>query len=181
MTQYPEVQRKAQLELDTVVGRDRLPEFSDLDSLPYIRAIVKELLRWHVVVPIGLPHRVVADDEYNGYFIPGGATILVNVWHVAIFSHQVMTFMPLHRGISRDPAVYPEPERFIPERFLNSDGQFDVQGRDPSDLVFGFGRRSVPQLSSAHIQSNHTPQNLPWSTLRRSVPCRHDRLSPQCF
>lgn len=53
MLLYPEVQRKAQAQLDDVVGRDRLPEFRDLDSLPYVRAIFKELLRWQPVLPIG--------------------------------------------------------------------------------------------------------------------------------
>ena len=85
MTQYPEIQKKAQLELDTIIGPDRLPEFADLDSLPYVRAVMKELLRWHVVTPIGLPHRTVADDEYNGYLIPGGATVVVNIWCVPAF------------------------------------------------------------------------------------------------
>ncbi len=80
MARFPEVQRKAQYELDSVVGPDRLPEFSDKPSLPYLSALVKELLRWHVVTPIGVPHRVMEDDEYRGEFIPGGATIFVNAW-----------------------------------------------------------------------------------------------------
>jgi cytochrome P450 len=56
MLLYPEVQRKAQDQLDTVVGRDRLPTFEDLDSLPYIQATVKEMLRWQPVTPLGLSH-----------------------------------------------------------------------------------------------------------------------------
>ena len=95
MTQYPEVQKKAQLELDTVIGQDRLPEFSDLESLPYIRAMVKELLRWHIVAPITLPRRIVADDEYNGYLLPDGAIVLVNVWYVASLSCQVIEITSL--------------------------------------------------------------------------------------
>lgn len=77
---YPEVQKKAHEELDRVIGSGRLPEFEDRKSLPYLTAILKEVLRWHVVTPIGLPHAVVADDTYNGYHIPGGATISVNIW-----------------------------------------------------------------------------------------------------
>ncbi len=80
MALHPEVQIKAQKELEAVVGTNRLPDFSDRASLPYTDALVKELLRWHVVLPIGVPHRVVAYDEYRGKLIPGGATILVNVW-----------------------------------------------------------------------------------------------------
>ena len=54
MALYPEVQKKAQEELDNVIGNDRLPEFSDRDSLPYINAVVKELLRWNPVLPLGI-------------------------------------------------------------------------------------------------------------------------------
>ena len=80
MALYPDVQSKAQAELDTVVGTGRLPEFEDRQSLPYTSALVKELLRWHVVGPIGLPHRVVADDKYNGYLIPAGTIVYPNLW-----------------------------------------------------------------------------------------------------
>ncbi|TBU30135.1 cytochrome P450 [Dichomitus squalens] len=132
MARHPEVQRKAQSELDTIIGPDRLPEFSDLKSLPYISAVMKELLRWHIITPIGLPHRTVADDEYNGYLIPGGTIVL------GIYLHL------LCRGISREPTVYPDPEDFIPERFLDSNGKLDARGKDPSDYAFGFGRRICP-------------------------------------
>ena len=57
MLNYPEVMRRAQEELDTVVGRGRIPSFADADNLPYIRAIVRETLRWHPVSPLGVwPH-----------------------------------------------------------------------------------------------------------------------------
>ena len=82
MALYPEVQKKAQQELDAVVGSERLPDFSDRPSLPYVNAIVKELLRWHPATPMGVPHRTLADDEYNGYIIPAGATVFVNIWYV---------------------------------------------------------------------------------------------------
>ena len=146
MAQFQEVQKKAQSELDAVVGPDRLPEFSDLKSLPYTMAITKELLRWHIVTPIGLPHRTVADDEYNGYLVPGGSIVFVDVWCVAITTLPTPAYKRtnlLSRGISRDPAVYPDPENFIPERFLDANGQLDVTGKDPSDYAFGFGRRWV--------------------------------------
>ena len=82
MALYPEVQKKAQQELDAVVGGERLPDFSDRQSLPYINALVKELLRWHPALPTGVPRRSLADDEYNGHLIPGGTTIFVNIWCV---------------------------------------------------------------------------------------------------
>ena len=77
---HPDYQKAAQEELDTIVGPDRLPEFADYDKLPYVRAFIKELIRWHIVTPLGLPHATVADDEYNGYFIPAGTMVSVNIW-----------------------------------------------------------------------------------------------------
>ena len=80
MSLHPEVQKKAQAELDAVVGPGRMPEFSDSDSLVYVNAVIKETLRWHSVVPLGVAHSTVADDELHGYFIPAGTVILPNVW-----------------------------------------------------------------------------------------------------
>ena len=80
MAKFPEVQKKAQAELDTVIGPGRLPQMSDMDSLPYMKALVREIVRWHVVAPIGVPHRSEQDDEYNGYFLPGGSIVMVNQW-----------------------------------------------------------------------------------------------------
>ena len=81
MAMYPDVQRKAQEELDRVVGEGRLPSFEDRGSLPYLNALVRELLRWHIVLPMGMPHRAIADDVYNGYHIPAKSTVLVNLWY----------------------------------------------------------------------------------------------------
>ena len=79
---HPDAQKKAQEELDRVVGHNRLPEFEDRPSLPYITALLKEVTRWHVGTPIGLPHRTTADDNYNGYFIPAGTIVMPNIWYV---------------------------------------------------------------------------------------------------
>lgn len=56
MVTYPEAQKKAQEELDEIIGRDRMPTFADRDSLPYIQACVRESLRWKTVAPVGVPH-----------------------------------------------------------------------------------------------------------------------------
>lgn len=82
MACYPEVQLKARAELDAVVGPNRLPNFDDRDSLPYLTAVAKECLRWQSVVPLGIPHRSLADDEYKGYFIPAGSAVIANLWCV---------------------------------------------------------------------------------------------------
>ncbi|KAJ8474077.1 hypothetical protein ONZ51_g7462 [Trametes cubensis] len=126
MALYPNVQKKAQAELDQVVGPDRLPDHTDSNSLVYINAIVKEALRWHVVLPQGIPHRTIEDDELNGYFIPRGTTVMANVW---AFLH--------------DPQAYENPFDFFPERFIR-DGGIDPNVRDPTDFMFGFGRRICP-------------------------------------
>ena len=73
----PAAQRKAQEELDAVVGGQRLPELSDVEYLHYIRAIVLEGLRWMPVLPLGLPHRLMVDDEYKGHFLPAGTSVFV--------------------------------------------------------------------------------------------------------
>ncbi len=89
---HPEVQKKAQKELDAVVGTERLPGISDRPSLPYVNAVVKELVRWYPAAPLGSPHRVVADDEYNGYSIPGDVAIFVNIWFVLRSSFLTMLY-----------------------------------------------------------------------------------------
>ncbi|RPD69160.1 CyP450 monooxygenase [Lentinus tigrinus ALCF2SS1-7] len=126
MASNPDVQKKAQEELDAVIGPARLPEFSDQDSLPYINALIKELLRWRSVVPLAIPHRSVEEDEYRGYWIPKGSIVIANVW-----------------AYSRDPSVYPDPEAFMPERFLR-DGKPNPDVRDSATIAFGYGRRICP-------------------------------------
>ncbi|KAL5481175.1 hypothetical protein ACEPAI_10116 [Sanghuangporus weigelae] len=134
MMMYPEIQRKAQEEIDRVIGSDRLPSFKDRDDLPYVDAVVKEVLRWHPVGPMGLPHMSTEDDVYEGYFIPKGSLLLANIW---AFMH--------------DAETYHDPMAFRPERFFGVDGR--APETDPRTLVFGFGRRICPgrELADASI------------------------------
>ncbi|KAI0300588.1 cytochrome P450 [Multifurca ochricompacta] len=126
MTLHPEAQKRAQVELDAVLG-DRLPTFADKEDLPYVTALMKEVLRWIPVLPLAVPHRTVNSDQYKGYFIPAGASILGNTW-----------------AILHDEAVFVEPEKFKPERFI------DNNLPDPADSgVFGFGRRACAGKSMA--------------------------------
>lgn len=111
------------------------------DSLPYIDAIIQEVLRWNVIAPVAIPHISIQDDEYKGdlnpwsdrnlsdlsttllgYHIPKGSIIIANSW-----------------AISQDPEQYSDPEEFSPERFLPDDGQ--SKPRDPRLYAFGIGRR----------------------------------------
>ncbi|KAB8229634.1 hypothetical protein ETB97_012081 [Aspergillus alliaceus] len=134
MTLYPDVQKKAQAEIDHVVGTGRLPGFSDRDNLPYINAVVKEVLRWHPVTPLGVSHASSEDDMFQGYLIPKGAILVPNIW---AFAH--------------DPNRYHDPIEFKPERFLGEDGR--TPEYDPHLLSFGFGRRICPghHLASANL------------------------------
>ena len=96
MRTYPDIQKRAQAELDSVLGRERLPDFDDRVQLPYVSAIVKESLRWKAVSPLGrlfveflthssflfgagVPHATMTDDEYRGRYIPQGTTVLANL------------------------------------------------------------------------------------------------------
>ncbi|PAV18972.1 cytochrome P450 [Pyrrhoderma noxium] len=122
MLQYPEIHRRAQAEIDAVVGTDRLPTFADREYLPYVNALIKEVLRCSPIIPINLPHKGIEDTIYNGYLIPKGALILVNIYSL------------LH-----DPDTYKNPDEFCPERYLGENPELD-----PSNMVFGFGRRVCP-------------------------------------
>jgi len=125
LVSFPRVQRQAQAELDVVIGRDRLPTFDDRPRLPYIEALCRELLRWQMVAPMGSSRTTSRDDVYKGFFIPKGSLVMADIWSV------------LH-----DPEMYPDPEEFKPERFLNEDGSFRD---DPTlSLAFGIGKRICP-------------------------------------
>ncbi|KDR77596.1 hypothetical protein GALMADRAFT_245744 [Galerina marginata CBS 339.88] len=125
MALHPEIQKRAQDDIDSI-SPNRLPVLDDFKSLPFIRSIVKETLRWGPVSPMGLPHRVIEADIYKNYFIPKGATVLANIW-----------------AITHDVEIYPDPETFDPSRHMGSAPQ-----PDPFKFVFGYGRRICP---GAHL------------------------------
>ena len=91
MVLHPEVQKQAQAELDKVMGDDStLPSFNDRSKLPFVTAIVKETLRWIPVLPLGVPHRSINGDDYKGYWIPPGTTIIPNTWFVVVLAIPVL-------------------------------------------------------------------------------------------
>jgi cytochrome P450 len=128
MMAYPETQARAQAELDEVVGRSRLPTFADYPHLPYIRAMVKEILRWSSFLPMSVPHQSTEDDWYDGMFIPKATICIPNVWHM-----------------NRDPEIYGEDAaQFNPARYLDTNGDVIPGPSDTKEeghLTFGFGRR----------------------------------------
>ena len=130
MLVYPTVQARAHAELDEVVGRARPPTFADVPSLPYIRAMVKETLRWSSVTFFGGPHTSTADDWYDGMFIPKGTICLQNM-----------------RVLNYDQEVFgSNAADFDPTRYLDENGQVRtlIEGREEGHMAFGFGRRVCP-------------------------------------
>jgi cytochrome P450 len=122
MVLKPDVQKKAQGMIDEVVGSRRLPTFADRPKLPYIDYIVQETLRWCPVSPVGVPHRSLQDDVYNGYFIPAGSFVYANA-----------------RAMTHDENTYLNPDEFDPDRYIpQSEGG---RGEPFPKGHFGFGRR----------------------------------------
>ncbi|KAI0065155.1 cytochrome P450, partial [Artomyces pyxidatus] len=131
MLVYPHAQRRAQAELDAVVGRSRVPNFADLPHLHYLRALVRELFRWRPVGPMALPHLSTQDDWYDGMYIPKGTICVPNVWAM---NHNVDLFGA-------------DAEEFNPDRFLDAQGHVKPPVPDTKDdghFTFGFGRRVCP-------------------------------------
>ncbi|KAF9472832.1 cytochrome P450 [Pholiota conissans] len=133
MVTFPEVQTRAQLEIDNVTGGTRLPDYSDLPLLPYIEAMFREVLRWKPIVPLGLPHICKEEDIYNEYYIPKETLVHPNIW-----------------AMTRDPTKYIDAENFNSDRFLNDAGKLND---DRVEYAFGFGRRICPgqHLASASV------------------------------
>ncbi|OBZ71184.1 O-methylsterigmatocystin oxidoreductase [Grifola frondosa] len=123
MVLHPDVQRRAQAEIDQVVGSDRLPRYSDQSNLPYTNAVLTEIIR--LFIPIPIIARVPAqDDVHNGCYISKDTLIVINLW-----------------AMMRDETVYPDPDAFKPERWLSKDRD---NKSDPWSIGFGFGRRICP-------------------------------------
>jgi cytochrome P450 len=126
----PEVMRKAQQELESVVGKDKIVEESHIHKLPYLHAVMKETLRLHPALPLLVPHCPSQTCTVGGYTIPKGSRVFVNVW-----------------AIHRDPSVWENPLNFDPERFSND--KWDYSGSDFNYFPFGSGRRICAGIAMA--------------------------------
>ena len=127
---HPDVQSTVHEELDKVVGRSRAVEESDLASLVYSTAVIKEVLRMHPPGPLLAWSRLsIEDTTVDGCHVPAGTTATVNMW-----------------AIARDPDVWPSPLQFDPVRFMarETELEFSVLGSDLRLAPFGSGRRSCP-------------------------------------
>ncbi|KAG1876670.1 cytochrome P450 [Suillus subalutaceus] len=125
MVLYPDIQARARAEIDQVVRHDKMPCLDDRASLPYLDAILREVLRWYPLAPLGFPHATSNDDVYDGYFIPKGTIVMVNQW-----------------ALSRDEDVFPDASRFDPSRHLTVDGK--LKDLFVNHFAFGRGRRICP-------------------------------------
>ncbi|KAH9869055.1 hypothetical protein J1614_008132 [Plenodomus biglobosus] len=150
MLLHPSAQRTAQAEVDAICGPNRWPEVSDMPQLPYIRACVKEVLRWMPAVPLGIPHALTEDTQYMGYKLPAGAALVLNIY-----------------TIHNDAARYPQPDVFAPERHTGdstssseSSVLTDVSARD--HFGFGSGRRICPGMHIADRSLSVTIARLVW-------------------
>ncbi len=121
---HPEVQVQGHEEVDRVIGRERLPTWEDMENLPYCQAVFKEALRWRSVTILGgLPHAPIKDDIYRGYLLPKDIAIHGNLW-----------------AIHRNPKDFPEPDRFNPNRYLDTERKPYPNARGHN--AFGWGRRA---------------------------------------
>ncbi|ODM88574.1 Cytochrome P450 2J6 [Orchesella cincta] len=123
LSQYTAVQKKLQAEIDTVVGSSRLPALSDKKQIPYLEAVVQEVLRLSPLLPNLVPHAMIADKVFHGFLLPKGAKIFSNVYACA-----------------HDPEIWGDPENFRPERFISEDGT--TISRHEAVLPFSVGRRA---------------------------------------
>lgn len=132
-----EVQEKAQAELDLCIGNHRDVQDSDLQNLPYLQAIVKEVLRLHPPGPLLSWARLAVHDVHvDKVKIPAGTTAMVNMW-----------------AISHDPSIWNDPLGFKPDRFIEED--VSIMGSDLRLAPFGSGRRVCPGralgLATVHL------------------------------
>jgi hypothetical protein len=138
MLLFPEVQKKAQREIDDAIGPGRMPNMDDESNLQYVRACMKETLRWMPTTILGaVPHAVTQDDMYKGYLIPKGAGVMNNTW-----------------AINMDPKRHPSPRIFDPGRYINdfqslADAAANPDPSKRDQFTFGAGRRICPGMHVA--------------------------------
>ncbi|XP_033641368.1 cytochrome P450 2J6-like [Asterias rubens] len=122
MMTYPDIQKRVQAEIDDVVGRNRLPRLADKPELNFTQAVIWEVQRLTTVTPVGVPHAAASDTVINGFVVPKGSILVANLW-----------------AVSHDPKLWPEPDEFKPERFLNEEGNA-IKAEE--FIPFSTGRRS---------------------------------------
>ncbi|KAK4482486.1 hypothetical protein RD792_009645 [Penstemon davidsonii] len=139
----PSALEKAQEEIRGLVGKKGRVDEDDIDKLPYLKAVVKETLRFYPPAPL-LPKATTTRCTLNGYEIEPKTLVFVNLW-----------------DIGRDPEYWENPNEFLPERFLNSN--IDFKGQDFGLIPFGSGRRRCPGFTLGIAQVELAIANLLYS------------------
>lgn len=145
MVNHPEIQRRAFEEIRAKLGSGQLPTLGQRDSFPFLDCIIQEVHRMYPPIPL-IPHSNIHEEQYNGYRIPKKSWVMANVWYVFLVESKSLSVHLFHRAMLHDDKVYPEPEKFLPQRF---EGQ--ELAPDPRVLTYGFGRR---QELKFHILSH---------------------------
>ena len=154
MVLHPEIQSKAQFEIDEVVGKSKLVSDSDIPNLHYLQCIVKEALRLHPPGPLLSWARLAVHDVHVGdKLIPAGTTAMVNMW-----------------AITHNEKIWKEAEKFQPERFMKE--EVSIIGSDLKLAPFGSGRRVCPGkamgLATVHLWLAQLLQSFKW------MPCESE-------
>lgn len=135
---HPEVMKRAQGELEAVVGRARLVQESDLPNLPYLQAVVKEVYRMHPAAPLALPRLSTAASTLAGYHLPPRTYLTLNIF-----------------AIHRDPSVYDAPDTFNPQRFVDQPDVSATSGFSSYQLIpFSAGRRMCPAYALGDLMAS---------------------------
>ncbi|XP_059441136.1 cytochrome P450 736A117-like [Corylus avellana] len=130
LLRHPKAMKKVQDEVRGIRGNKKDITEDDLDNMHYLKAVIKEALRFHPPVPLLVPRESTQNVKIQGYDIAAGTQVIINAW-----------------AIGRDPASWDEPEEFEPERFLKS--SIDFRGHDFQLIPFGAGRRGCPGIPFA--------------------------------
>lgn len=130
LLRHPAVMEKLQREVRGVLNDRKDITDDDLEKMIYLKAVIKETLRHYPPIPLLIPRVANTDVKVKGYDISAGTVVMINAW-----------------AIGRDPESWDEPEKFEPERFLNS--SIDYRGFGFELIPFGAGRRGCPGITFA--------------------------------
>ncbi|KAI7871358.1 cytochrome P450 [Spinellus fusiger] len=140
LSHYPDIQKKMYTEIDAFITKHkRLPNFTEREEFPYITSFQRELLRFYPTTMYGIPHMAEEDFVVNNYIIKKGTTLISDMY-----------------SMHRNPDVYPDPDKFIPERFINNKSTFHASATgkptERDQFNFGWGRRMCPGIYLAEAE-----------------------------